>query len=119
MTSYISGPISGFDLDERRKTFAEAAVLVKRVLGGDVVNPMEVVPQCEYQCDPGQLADRPPYIHTWKCWMKYDIIAMLECDTIVMLPGWQDSKGACTERNIAIALGFQVYYASHEGTLHD
>ena len=118
MTAYISGPITGFDLDERRQTFAHAKSEVERILGVEVVNPMEVTPGCDNLCNEDR-TNAIPYEHTWQCWMKYDIIAMLNCDTIVMLPGWEDSKGAQTERHMAIALGYRVYYASAEGTLHD
>lgn len=119
MKVYISGPISGYDLDERRELFANAAKAVAAELECETVNPMEVVPGCEYQCDPGQLSDAPPYIHTWKCWMKYDIIAMMVCDAIVMLPGWEDSNGARLERNIAASLNYKIYYMDHGGCVSD
>jgi hypothetical protein len=46
-----------------------------------------------------------------KCWADYlrrDIRAMMDCDTIAILPGADNSKGATFERMIASKLGFDV-----------
>ena len=40
--------------------------------------------------------------------MREDIRAMLDCDRIHMLPGWERSRGAVLELTIAHALGFTV-----------
>jgi hypothetical protein len=117
---YISGPITGHDLDERRATFAAAARAVNGELKPSlIVNPMEVHPDCNYSCDFGQLADQPPYIHTWQCWMKHDIAEMMKCDTMVLLPGWDNSKGSALEHNLAIQLGFKVLHMDSQGCIED
>ena len=37
--------------------------------------------------------------------MKRCVVALIECDTIVVLPGWHTSKGASLEHDIALACG--------------
>lgn len=118
MKVYISGPISGHDLMERREYFANATNAVRAELEPDlIINPMALEPNedCGYMCDPGQLADQPPYIHTWTCWMRRDIKAMMDCDTIVMLPNWTESPGALFEYQIAERLGFKIVHMDHQG----
>jgi hypothetical protein len=47
--------------------------------------------------------------HTWDCWLRWDILGMLqECDSIALLPGWESSKGARLELHIAQELGWNI-----------
>lgn len=49
--------------------------------------------------------------HSWKCFMKYDILAMLtECDAILMMDGWEDSHGAKAELSTAVTCGLTVIF---------
>ncbi len=88
---YISGPISGKP-DGNRPAFAAEASRLRR-LGHDVINPHELP-----QPDPDD----------WAQCMRMDIAALVTCDCIAMLPGWEHSKGASLERHIAAQLGMQV-----------
>jgi hypothetical protein len=81
---YISGPMSGIAEHNFPAFNAEAARL--RALGYDVVNPVDINP------DPGK---------PWHDCLRADIIAMLECDTLALLPGWEISEGANLELHIA------------------
>src|SRR5690625_886848 len=91
MTIYISGPMTGIN-DLNRPLFNSVATEL-RDMGYDVVNPVEL-------CPPGM---------GWSDCMRRDISALMECDSILLLPGWMDSKGARLERHIAVQLGMQVY----------
>ena len=44
------------------------------------------------------------------CYMKADLEILLKCSTILMLKGWEGSKGALLEYQIAQALGLEVMY---------
>lgn len=45
----------------------------------------------------------------WSEYMKADIQMLLGCDGILLLPGWQNSRGARLECSIADALGFPSF----------
>jgi hypothetical protein len=42
--------------------------------------------------------------------MRADIKALANCNTIAMLPGWVDSKGARLEQHIATLLEMETIY---------
>lgn len=93
---YISGPISGKDLDERRKTFKAAQVMLEAA-GYDVVNPME-----------NGLPDGTATAQH----MKRDIQLLTECDAIFMMNKWNHSQGCYTEFMVATAIGCEVIFES-------
>jgi hypothetical protein len=45
---------------------------------------------------------------TWAEYMRIDIAALVTCDGICPLPGWEESPGARLEMQIARELGFIV-----------
>ncbi len=51
---------------------------------------------------------------SYEGYMKRDIQALLMCDEIVMLPGWESSRGAKLERSIAEVLGYKVFESIDE-----
>ena len=55
--------------------------------------------------------DEPYYTDDGACYMRSDIAALLTCDAIHMLPGWENSRGATVEHTIATALGLPITYA--------
>lgn len=88
---YLSGAMSGIP-DHNFPAFnAEAACL--RGLGYEVVNPVDVNP------DPGT---------SWHDCLRRDLQALLECDTVALLPGWAKSQGAHLELHIAHRLAMHV-----------
>lgn len=88
---YISGPMTGIE-ELNFPAFNRAAVQL-RELGFLVINPVELNP------DPS--AD-------WHMCLRDDITALMTCDTIAMLPGWEGSNGAHLEVHIAHRVGIRV-----------
>lgn len=89
---YLAGPISGIK-DRNREAFAAAQRALERK-GYTVVNPLVLNPQPA----------------PWAECMRRDIPHMLGCDTIALLPGWEQSEGATLEHDIAEKLGMNVLF---------
>lgn len=87
---YLSGPMAGLPLFNY-PAFEYAAAALRRQ-GHTVVSP--------HECGSG----------TWEACMKRDIAAMMVCDTIALLPGWRESRGAQIELGLARALGYTIRY---------
>lgn len=88
---YLSGPMTGMP-DLNFPAF-NAAASALRSAGHDVVNPAEI---------------NPDSAMPWEQCMRADIKALCDCDTIAMLPGWENSKGAHLEVHVAHRLGIKV-----------
>jgi hypothetical protein len=95
---YISGAISGLPRNEYIKSFANAEEkLVKR--GYKVCNPTKLLPSKHLWIY---------HIIGYKLTLLYDIWHLLNCDGIYMIDGWQKSKGATIEKNIADVFGLEI-----------
>jgi hypothetical protein len=88
---YISGPMS--NLPEWNFPAFNAAAKGLRELGFDVVNPAEV---------------NPDTTMTWEQCLRMDIKQLCDCDSLVLLKGWQNSKGAQLELHVAHRLGLAI-----------
>lgn len=77
--------------------------------GYEVVNPVNVAAcQNDGKClETGQAA-KPDDPHSWQCYMKYDLIAMLECDGVAMIENHLQSKGAMLEGYLAMQVGLPI-----------
>ncbi len=50
----------------------------------------------------------------WENWMRKAIVMMMEATHVVLLPGWENSKGATEEVRLANLLGIKVVkYETH------
>lgn len=88
---YIAGRITGVPLF--KLCFSVAAfTLVFR--GYDPVNPASI----DFGPDETENA-------TWEDYMRACLPMLATCDYIYLLPGWEDSRGARLEKQIADALG--------------
>lgn len=95
--TYIAGPMTGLPDLNFPAFHREAAYF--RAQGREVVNPAEINP------DPTA---------GWQACMRADIRELVTCDEVVMLPGWENSKGASLEHHIAQALEMRVVYLVRE-----
>jgi len=112
---YIAGPIVG--RHNGNAAAFNAAVEHLRSLGHYPVNPHDVPPrEHDGNCPPGpaagQTADGQDAPHTAPCYMRTDIQALLRCDGIYMLYGWEQSSGARTEFEVARAAGLHLMYSA-------
>lgn len=116
---YISGQITGLTQVEYSTAFGRTEALL---MSHDLkpVNPLKVAPCPTEDCaDSDVRKDDGRYLHSWNCYLKYDLQALImECDSIAMLPNWNKSRGANLELHVARELGFPVLYVSrHYKTL--
>lgn len=86
---YISGAMTGIP-DFNYPAFNAAAAEL-RAQGYHVENPAE-----------------NPERSTWAEYMKDAVAQLSSCDMIKMLPGWENSRGACIEHRLAQDLGIEV-----------
>lgn len=51
--------------------------------------------------------------------MRVDIALLLKCDCIYMLQGWELSKGAKLELDVASSCGIKVMFEGHENNVRE
>lgn len=54
----------------------------------------------------------------WETFMQGDYQMIARCDGLVMVPGWENSKGATLEKQYAESLGIPVWFAPDLPELH-
>ncbi len=91
---YLSGPITGLPIEEVRAAFTKAENKIRERYGAtvEIVNPLKLETKGA----------------TWEEAMRTCIEAMMKCNYIHMLPGFEKSKGARLELTIAENLQFGV-----------
>ena len=87
MRIYLAGPMTGLP-DFNRPAF-HAAAKELRDAGHEVESPAE---------------STLPEGSTWQEYMKDGISRMLSCEAVALLPGWQGSRGASLEVEVALTL---------------
>jgi hypothetical protein len=91
---YLSGPISSCgNMEENRKAFSVVAKDLAAA-GKKVINPATTFVE-------GWL---------WGDYMALDVAFVSRAHKLVMLPGWQQSKGARIEHALATELGKHIEY---------
>jgi hypothetical protein len=84
---------------------AEAAI--QRSLGYEVVSPAEINGGADELVACATMTPEQLAAHYQSC-MRNDISQLVTCARIVLLRGWENSKGAMLELRIAKVLGFEV-----------
>jgi Domain of unknown function (DUF4406) len=97
MKLYLSGPMTGIK-NQNRPRFNKYAKALRRK-GHKVVNPPEL--------------DRVSPQHTWEGCLRRDIVKLMDCDKIAVMPGWKQSRGANLEVHIGKALKFPVHTVAY------
>lgn len=100
--TFISGPMSGYE-DFNYPMFHEAGAYLKEH-GHRFLSPAH-----------GRFGHprQPPEPHEakpWEYYMRESLKQLLFCDHILMLPGWEKSRGACIEKELAKNLGMPIEY---------
>lgn len=98
MRYYLSGPMTGLP-SYNYPAFIDAATRL-RANGLEIVNPAE-----NFNGNPDL-----PREH----YMKHDVRDLLDCDAIILLDGWQNSRGARLEVDIARQIGLKIYRLTYD-----
>lgn len=93
-TIYIAGAISDIDFNKAKAAFELAEARLTQHFQY-VINPMNL---------------NHHHDKSWASYMKVCINHLIKCDYIYMIQGWEKSKGARIELNLAIDLGLEVRY---------
>lgn len=88
---YVAGPMTGLP-GLNFEAFHTVAGILRRE-GYEVVNPAELNSDPKAQ---------------WAECMRTDIKALVDCDGVALLGGWEHSRGAKLEAHIAEALGMTL-----------
>lgn len=96
MKVYISGPITGMNKAKCDAAFNTAAALLF-LKGYDAVSPWHI-------------SQMLPPSFTYEDYMDIDMVLLKKCDAILMLPGWENSKGATKELTYAKKNDMKVFF---------
>ena len=99
MRIYLSGKITGLEKEVYSRQFARAESFYK-TSGFDVVNPVKI----------GEEVLKINPKAEWQDFMQEDLKALRTCTHIVLLEGWEESKGAKMEKAEAEKMGLEIMY---------
>ena len=91
---YISGRISGLPIEEVAAKFDETETKLK-AQGYEVINPLK---------------NGIPATASWEAHVAMDVLLLMGCGAIYLLPDWGFSKGATLEKNLAELTGKTIIY---------
>ena len=92
--TYISGQITGIETEA--PLLFEAAEKKLKKLGFEPINPITI--------------NHDHHDKSWVNYMREDIKALCDCDSIFMLSNWTNSRGAIIENTLAEFMGLEVMY---------
>jgi hypothetical protein len=100
MKLYLAGPMTGYE-DFNYPTFNAVASWLRDPNGYEVFSPAEI--------DAGGGILEGSEVQPWKYYMRKAIQLLLQAEGIAMLPGWEKSKGARREFDIALDLEYKIF----------
>lgn len=95
MIYYLAGPMSG--IAEQNYPAFQSACEQLRCLGLAIVSPHETV---HHPTQPNEQG--------WRDLLRQDAKTLLQCQGVILLPGWAKSNGARFELYLALTLGLEV-----------
>lgn len=101
MKIYLSGPMTGIE-NLNAEAFNEAEKKLKNE-GHKVINPIQLATELDTE-----FYYESKLIPSYKDYLLNDIHHISFCDKLVLLPGWEQSKGAKAEKAIAEAIGIEI-----------
>ena len=99
---YVAGPMTGLPR-HNFSAFDEAAERL-RLAGWSVYGPVEI----GWLCGVVTSDENEPDAETYRRLVRAEMAALVQCDAIYLLKGWESSKGTRLELEVALALGLDV-----------
>ncbi len=93
---YISGRISGLTSNEYENSFFSAQLQLLKMGYQYIVNPLFIT----------RKIDKTDYSALMVCCIDF----LFQCNAIYMIAGWENSRGARIEHNIAKEMGMEIIY---------
>ncbi len=100
--TYISGPITG--VTDWKEKFEQTEKWVVKNIDPHIKSPRIIGADLEMEL--GKTEEQIP----WEEYMRADLRELTYCDTIYAMKGWEDSKGAVIEVQLAYALGLRIIF---------
>lgn len=114
MKVYIAGPIT--NMPGQNLIVFEWVARHLRKNGHTPIIPHNIPPlshagECpEAETYPGVTIGPETDVHGGLCYLRADLVEMLNCEAVVVLPGWSLSRGALVEIATAQSVGIPVTY---------
>lgn len=113
MKVYIAGPMSG-RINYNYPAFFDAEIKIAN-LGHEAINPARLDSSNTIQNvskaleeSIASIQDNDKNGHTWEYYIRRDLPQLMKADAICVLPGWQDSRGASIEVDIANSVNMPI-----------
>lgn len=105
--AYLTDGEALSDIINGKKVYLSGQITEKKNYKGLFAFTEELVKLCDALRIYNPASDIPDSLD-YEDAMKRCVAALVEYDTIVMLPGWHTSRGARLERDIALACGINI-----------
>lgn len=107
LTIYIAGPMRGYQNHNFDAFYKAEEKWENNSMIEKIYNPARMDEDEGF--DPAAAEDSKEHLRS--C-MKRDLNAILNCNAMVMLHGWEHSEGARVEHALATYLGMPIFYES-------